>query len=305
MKTEKKMDMYQFAESIKERLEQQEQFEVGLKSVLKNNGVKRCGLTLRSGENNLASTIYIEPFFEAYKNGADMDEIIGKILETSGDIPGEEVDMSFFQNFSTVRDRLCMKLVNKERNAELLPDIPHRPFLDMAIVYYVVHYNPKIGSGTIQVHNSNMEMWGVTEEDLWEVASIITPLQRPGRIESMKNIMAELFAGHENCDSECCNSMAEIPARVSVITNTDRVYGAAAILYNKVLEQAADRADSDLFILPSSLHEVLAIPAIEEYDIACLKAMVMDINRNVLQTEDVLSDNVYIYRREQDRLEVV
>lgn len=305
MKTEKKMDMYQFAESIKERLEQQEQFEVGLKSVLKNNGVKRCGLTLRSAENNLASTIYIEPFFETYKNGADMDEIIGELLETSGNIPGEEVDMSFFQNFSTVRNRLCMKLVNKERNAELLSKVPHREFLDMAVIYYVDFNNPRIGAGSILIYNSHMEMWGVTEEDLWEVASINTPIQKPGRIESMKNIMAELFAGLENCDSECCNSRAEIPARMLVITNTDRVYGAAVILYNKMLKQAADRADSDLFILPSSLHEVLAIPVIEEYDVAELKAMVVDVNRNVLQPEDVLSDNVYIYRREQDRLEVV
>lgn len=304
MKTEKKMDMYQFAEGIKERLEQRGQLEVDLKQVLKNNGVMRCGLTLYSGENNLAPTIYIEPYFEAYKNGVDMKEIVKKILEAYGSAPGQGVDMSFFRNFSTVKIRLCMKLVNRERNAELLSEVPHRGFLDMSVVYYVDYYNPRIGAGTIQVYNTHMEMWDVTEEDLWEVACINTPIQKPGRIESMRDILTETFARQENGDSECRSCVVKSPMPMLVITNTDRVNGAAVVLYRGMLKQAAEEIGSDLFILPSSLHEVLAIPVIGEYDVAELKAMVMDVNRNVLQQEDVLADNVYIYLRERDRLEI-
>lgn len=49
---------------------------------------------------------------------------------------------------------------------------------------------------------------------------------------------------------------------------------------------------------------LIAVPVTEEREIAELKEMVMEVNRNVLQPEEVLSDNVYIYRREQDRLEI-
>lgn len=304
MKTKKKMDMEQFAESIKGKLEQQGRFDVELKHVLKNNGVMRCGLMLHRDGNNMVPTIYLEPFFEAYRDGADMEEIARKIQEGYESAPGKEVDMSFFQEFSTVKDRLCMKLVNRETNPELLSEIPYREFLDMAVAYYVDYYNPGIGAGTIQVYNSHMEMWGVTEEDLWEAACINTPERKPGRIESMEDILTELLAGQRNGDNERSRSMTKSPVPMLVITNAERVYGAAVILYSRMLKQAADKIGRDLFILPSSLNEVIAIPVSEGKEVAELKGMVIEVNRNVLQPEDVLSDNVYIYRREQDRLEI-
>lgn len=306
METEKKMDMEQFAENIKQRLEQQGRFEkVSLQNVLKNNGVMRCGLLLHSGGNNLVPTIYLEPFFEAYGDGADMEEIVKKILEVYESAPCEGVDISFFREFSVVKDRLCMKLVNRETNAELLSRIPYRGFLDMAVVYYVDYYDSGVGTGAIQVNNSHMEAWGVTEEELWKTASVNTPKRKPGRIESLGDMLAEMFAEQGDGDSECRSCcMGESPVPMLVITNTQRVYGAAVILYSTMLKQAADKTGSDLFILPSSLNEVIAIPVIERGEVAELKEMVRVVNQNELLPEEVLSDNVYIYRREQDRLEV-
>lgn len=304
METGKKMDMEQFAEDIKERLEQQGWLEVELKHVLKNNGVTRCGLIIHSGGNNLAPTIYMESFFMAYRDGADMQEIIGKIMEAYEGAPGAEVDMSFFRDFSTVRDRLYIKLVNREANTELLANLPYREFLDLAVVYYIDYDNPRTGAGTIQIHNSHMEMWGVTEEDLWETASKNTPERKPGRIECMGDILKELSAEQGNDEGESRSSKGNSPVPMLVITNAERAYGAAVVMYSGMLKQAADKTESDLFILPSSLHETIAIPVTEERGVAELKEMVMEVNRKVLQPEEVLSDNVYIYRREQDRLEI-
>lgn len=303
METEKKMDMEQFAKKIKEMLEQQGQYEVELKQVLKNNGVIRCGLMLRSGEDNLAPKIYIEPFFEAYKDGVDMEEIVEKILEVYESAPSQGVDMSFFQNFATVRDRLCMKLVNREANVELLSAVPHRGFLNMAVIYYVDYYNPRIGAGTIQVYNTHMEMWDVTEEDLWEVACINTPIQKPGRIESMRDILAETFARQENGDSECRSCTVKSPMPMLVITNSDRVNGAAVVLYRGMLKQAAEKVGSDLFILPSSLHEVIAVPVMDEKEATGLREIVMEVNKQ-LRAEEILSDQIYVYKRAQDMLEI-
>lgn len=306
MKMEKNMDMEQFAESIRARIELQGQFEkVSLQNVLKNNGIVRRGLLLCSNRKNMVPTIYLEPFFEAYEKGEDMEKIIGKILEAYESAPCEEMDTSFLREFSTVKDRLCLKLVNRDANAELLERVPYRTFLDMAVIYYVDYYAPQVGGGTIQVYNSHMEMWGVAEENLWEAASINTPERKPGKIEKIEDALADIFEEHDNGDNECpgsCTGMSSVT--MLVITNTARLYGAAAVLYSGVLKRAADKADSDLFILPSSLHEVIAVPVTEEKEAAKLKEMVMEVNRTQLHPEEVLSDNVYIYRREQDRLEI-
>lgn len=302
--TEQKMSMEQFAESTRERLEQQGQFEkVSLQKVLKNNGVTRWGLLLYSAGSNIAPTIYLEPFYEAYEHGADMEELIEKICKYGG-APCKSADMPFLLKFSKAKDKVCMKLINREANGGLLEKVPYREFLDLAVVYYIDYNNPQIGAGTIQIYNSHMEMWGVTEEDLWEAASSNTPERKPGRVESMEDILAEMFAEQGNRDRECSCCRGKGPLLMLVITNKERLYGATVVLYSGMLKQAADQADSDLFILPSSLHEVIAVPVAEGTGAVELRKMVMEVNRTQLQPEDVLSNNVYIYRKEQDRLEI-
>ena len=103
-------------------------------------------------------------------------------------------------------------------------------------------------------------------------------------------------------DNACC--MGELSVPMLVITNKQRLFGAVVILYDGMLKRAADKFCSDLFILPGALHEVLAVPMIEGRDAAKLKEMVKEVNRKELRPEDVLSYHVYIFRREQDRLEI-
>lgn len=306
METRKKMDMEQFAESIRERLEQLGQFEkVSLRNISKNNGIMRCGLPLHNGGKNLGATIYLESFFEAYDNGADMEEITGEILKLYESSSCEEIDMSFFQERSMVKDRLCFKLVNREANAELLAKVPYREFLDLAVVYYVDFHDPQIGTGIIQIDNFHMKKWGVTEDDLWEAARINTPERKKEKIAGMDTLLAELFLEEKIDDSDCYDScMREAYAPMLVITNTEKQYGAAVVLYDGALKHAADKMNSDLFVLPSSLHEVIAVPVTGGKNAAEFKEMVMTVNRTILPPEEMLSDNVYIYRRGQNRLEM-
>lgn len=304
METGKKMDMEQFAESIKERLEQQGKYEVELKQVLKNNGVMRCGLMLRSDGDNMVPTVYLEPLFEAYEDGVDMEEIARKILESCESTPRGSVDLSFFRKFADVKEKLCVKLVSRETNEELLRKIPYRELLNLAVVYYVDCDIPAVGAGTIQVYNTHMEMWGVTEEELWEAAIVNTPRRKPGRIASMKDILAEAFVGYGEKDGECgCSDIGKSPVPMLVITNTDRVNGAAVVLYRGMLKQAAEEIGRDLFILPSSLHEVIAVPVMDEKEATGLREIVMEVNKQ-LPAEEILSDQVYVYRRAQDMLEI-
>lgn len=305
METGKMMDMDGFAEEIRERLEWRGwPGKVGLQDVLKNNGIVRRGLLLYGAGDSLVPAIYLEPFFEAYRRGADMEGIVGKILDAYGRDSCRGADMSFFRSFPAVRDRVCMRLVNRAANAGFLAEVPHREFLDMAVTYYVDYDGPQTGAGTIQIHNSHMEMWGVTEDGLWEAACMNTPERKPGRVAGIWDVLAEISAepGSDGWDFSRC--MEGYPVPVLVITNREKSYGAAAVLYSGMLKQAADKAGSDLYILPSSLHEVMALPVNGEWEADGLRKMVMDVNREQLSPEEVLSDSVYIYRRELDRLEI-
>lgn len=90
-----------------------------------------------------------------------------------------------------------------------------------------------------------------------------------------------------------------------VLTNDAAHNGAACVLYPDKLKDLADEFGSDLLILPSSIHEVLIIADSEnftEHDYHVFCNTIKNVNRESIQPEDFLSDNMYLYRRETDNL---
>lgn len=304
------MELKEFTRNICSEVERElgEDYRVEVREIMKNNGVMLQGLIITpemDGVQNVVPTIYLNDLFKAYKAGMDFTAVINKLLTAYREnTPKECIDMEFFRSFEKVRSRICFRLIGRAKNEELLEDVPHKDFLDLAVCFYYAYQGEPLGEGTILIHNSHMEMWGITVDDLWEAASINTPELKHGRIENMEDILKEALAGQYSSDGECSCYMERSHVPMLVITNAERVYGAAVVMYSGMLKQVADKSSSDMFILPSSLHEVIAIPVSEKREAAELKEMVMEVNRKVLRPEEVLSDNVYIYRREQDRLEI-
>ena len=83
-----------------------------------------------------------------------------------------------------------------------------------------------------------------------------------------------------------------------VLTTEGKTWGAISMLNNKALSELANLLESDLFILPSSVHEVIIVPADNEESAETLQAMVADINRTHVDPEEVLSDHIYRYLRD-------
>lgn len=305
METEK-MDMEQFAENIREKIEQQGQFEkVSLQNILKNNGVMRCGLLLHSSENNLIPTIYLESFYEKFKNGVSVEEIIREILEIYREEAGDTVNLSFFREFENVKDRICMRLINREKNCELLKDIPYIEFLDLAVCFYYAYNDTVLGPGSILIHNSHMGMWNCSRKMLFELAKVNTLRIFPARLLTMEEVLGEIIAecpGRET--KERLKSQPNGGVDMCIISNNRRIYGAVSLIYLKWLDMAADRFGGDFYILPSSVHETIAVPMNGDKGVEGLRAIVKDVNDNQMEREDILSYNVYIYHRDKRSIEI-
>ena len=89
-----------------------------------------------------------------------------------------------------------------------------------------------------------------------------------------------------------------------VLSNKDKVFGASVMIYTKYLKSLADFVRNDLYVLPSSIHELIAIPAAEHIDTRDLLAMVREVNETEVSDADYLNDNVYVYRRATDTIEI-
>lgn len=307
--TIKTMDV--FAQVVKEAVEASlgDGHEVTIREVLKNNDTRLIGLAIRAEGSDIAPTIYLEGSFERYKDGdASVPVIVSEIISLyEGNKNAMSFDPSLVTDFSVSRDRICYKLINADRNKELLSDAPHVIVCDdLAVIFYILVSNDEKGSATVTVRNNMSDLWGVDADELFKIALINTQYIFRGCVRGIRSVLMELLS--DRMDEENAKEFydmyvsSEDDIQMYVCTNTSKINGAGVLLYTDLLKDFADRTGCDFYILPSSIHETLLIPATDQMDIEVLRSMVREVNEAELTPEEVLSDNVYVYRRADDKV---
>ena len=97
----------------------------------------------------------------------------------------------------------------------------------------------------------------------------------------------------------------DLPNPMFVLSNSRRMYGSSVILYDGVIKSSVDMLGDDLIIIPSSIHEILLIPASNCGSVESMKEAVLYTNRTVLDADDVLSDSIYYYSRKRDAFRIL
>lgn len=186
---------------------------------------------------------------------------------------------------------LFVKLVNTERNESLVEQSISKEFLDLSAVVRVVLKMDKEGMASMALSKGDAEILGMTEEEIYAVALANTlrlfppKLMNLGRYVEM-SIGAELPLGGDEVTTY-------------ILTNQKEVDGAVYFMSPEVVGAIAEALEDDLYILPSSVNEVLLVRASELEDgVDKLKEMVRDANETVVAEKDILSYNVYHYDKE-------
>lgn len=305
---------------LKERLG--EDYTVFAHNVKKNNGIELTGIVISRTGCNTSPTFYID---DIYHKDITEEEIKGEAKRIYDQFQRAEVkedlDFSDFLDYQKVKERVVVKLINAEKNKELLMEIPHKLFYDLAlVVYYPVQEVPFEGKAAILVYHTHREQWGVDEEELLEEAVKNTPRLFPGKIESMARVMRQILSselGKSFSEEELGklgiseeewadilmlptpqNGKRSIP--MYVLSNRQKLYGAVCMLYPDLLKNFTDKIGQDCYILPSSIHEVILVPADAVSGGEELREIVTDINRTQVAEEEVLADSVYFYNRITD-----
>ncbi|MCM1561263.1 MAG: DUF5688 family protein [Butyrivibrio sp.] len=281
-------------------------FAVQIGHVKQNNDAALTGIAAVMEGSNINPRIFLNGLYEEYKNGhAKLDEIADEIhgLFAEHYENRMEFDADAFSDWETVKPSIRAKLVNAGQNKERLKDIPHRTFLDLAVVYYVKSDDFwKKGKGSIPVNAHHMEIWEQEEENLYETA--VANMRSDGEpyFENFENIVRRLAM-------ECIGMEGKLEQHPDVgmyiLTNRCRQFGAAAILNKSVLRNIAEQIGDNFVVLPSSLHEVVVLKADKRAGYERLADMVKEVNATQLRAEERLSDHVYVYCRNEEALKIV
>ena len=185
-----------------------------------------------------------------------------------------------------------MKLINAEKNKQLLKQVPHILVYDLAIVFLCSVSDFMHEYATILVYNQHLELWNVTAADLYETALSNSPRVLESRLDNLHDVFAYIT-------DESLPFLEEL--NISILTNHLKIHGATCILYPNILEEIATLYEDDVIIIPSSIHEVLVFPKENlpnGYTLENLNAMIQDVNETQLTDDEILSDHIYWYHRD-------
>lgn len=198
--------------------------------------------------------------------------------------------------FDLIRTKIYPRIVRKSGNEDFLNNKVYEEVADLAVLYFVSVKLANRDSGIITIPKPLFDSWNIDIQTLHDTA--------------FRNLEKDhLFICPISDLLPMMGEMGEIPDPVDmyVVSNSTKNYGAACMLSSKVMEELKEKLGS-FYIIPSSIHEFIAIPTVrdqENVDVSEIVEMIRDVNASSVPDEDILSDSLYGYDFENHTLYIV
>lgn len=302
----------EFMGMVKEAMQKhfEDDYTVMLDIVAKNNGQYRTGLVIKDKGINISPTIYLDSYYEEFRNGACLLELFGKIIRVYEEHRMcVDFDVNSLCSFEMVRERICFKVVNAGLNAQFLESVPHVLLHDLAVVFYVAVSMDVMGLASVSVNNRLAELWEMDADQLFCCAEANTQRLFPADVTDLLKFLSGKITGASGEEEpEVLEELfgcdrGYMPMYIA--TNREKTNGAAVMLYEGFLKGLAEKLDTDFYILPSSVHEILLVPVSADVKPEVLKDTVSFVNSQEVVPEEKLSDNIYYYNRLTDHVEMM
>lgn len=276
--------------------------DIRLQVVTKNNDMHLTGLTITAGGSNVSPTIYLESFFDAYEKGEDINTILKKIADTRVSHEFKDrFDVEEITDFERCKSSIIPRLIGKAWNKSLLEERPHKDIADLSVTYCIMLGECQEGSMSVPITNQLMNTWNISVNELHDIALGNMEKITPAEFTSMSNMIGNMLlddlprdmTDEEREEALSAFSMGE--DAMYVLTNRQKLNGAVQVLNRDVMDRIIDKIGRDFYILPSSIHEVLIVPAAPDMEVSMLRGMVQEVNQTQVSPEERLSDNVYVY----------
>lgn len=296
--------MKNFMEMVKETiLDMREDITtVDITSIQKNNGVSKEAWILRAKEETIAPTIYAEYYFDKYMEGGlsieDVAEAVLRFYDKNKieDIPTDNFH-EWISKFDSVKGCIYPRIINHKSNKELLKDVPHSKFLDLAVIYVINFPTGSENLASAVIHNAHREYWGVTTSQIRnEAYKNLDKKEEEFRFTSLNEFLAGMMIPFFDSmtEEEKKAKIEDLPdSPLRIITNKEKSYGANVLLSDNFLEKV--RAEiGDYYILPSSVHEIMVMPVGDE-TVEELNGLIEEVNATQVDDTEVLSSHAYLY----------
>lgn len=279
-------------EHFKDNLDASFDCSIKLEKVARNNGRLLDVLSVTSPKQGAYPMIYVKEYYEMLCEGVSIDKIMNMINQSfkknHNKIPQTGYVMGELED---IKHKIYYRVINYKMNQTLLQDSPYTKILDLAFTYRIVMYTGGIGIASYAIKNEDLSRWNISLEELHEIALQNTSKLFPVEISAI----------------EACMGLDEkhFHAGLYVMSNEDHINGATCGFYEGELQKFADKLESDLYMIPSSIHEWLLLATTTSITTSHMYEMVREGNSTVTNEGDILSYSVYHYSRETREITIV
>lgn len=270
---------------------------------LPRTNVEYYGISIER-DKDVEITYTVTPLFE---NKICVMEAVCIVLESYMNIELEEAKhIDWIKDFDNIKDRLYFRVVNKSANSHYMEKYVCNSVLDLLKVYCIMA-KVKGGIHCIEIKKEFLEAWGMTEEAIVKLAE-----------SNSKKLLPCAIVNYTDCknmvkkqDTRCLPTELIYGREYEVgkdnrwiLTNKYMFEGATSMFYDNVLGDFAKVYESDIVIVPTSVHEVVIVPRCDISDINEIRELQKDNKANT-PVEQFLTDNLYIYKRETGQIEIL
>lgn len=296
------MDYNEFKEMLINKIQgkMQRKAKIHIETIEVINDVKKEAIVFAGNDKAiLFQRIYLDNLYEMYMSGIGLDICADTAIATYRETPDLKIE-KILKSWKEVKTKLDPVVMNKEWNKEILKNIPYKEKLDLAICCRVILKQNDGKFFSVTVRKNMIDQWGITEEEFWEAVRDCFQ-KNDYSITSINDLLRDQYYEQDGKD---LMDNPEMQTQLYVMTNAYHNWGAAGFFRADLLKEFSEELKMDLYVLPSSIHEIILMPADGNADKNYLKKMVETINEGCVERKEWLSNQVYYYSREKEKVEI-
>lgn len=253
-------------------------------------------------------SVHVEELYVAYQDGVKLNIIVNNI---SNDVLHAKNNNMYYDktielmDYDTAKSRLFVRLINYDKNANILRNVVYKTFGDIAFTVYAIVDENEYGIVSTKILKFMVKKWDKNEDDIFNEAIKNTYYLTPPRIYKWEGVLCdESYAGDSFMnDEDVCDLDKSFNG--NILSTTRKTNGAVAVFLPGVAERIAELLDSDFYMVFTSIHEVMIHSIGSGVDPKDLKLVLQDILRKVTPSSNYLTEKIYKYNRRTHKFECV
>lgn len=285
----------QFYEDFYEEMKKQVK-AIGTVMVEKENYENHFPSSISLCLDDLDSNIllHLNDFYYKYENGVSVKKIVDLVM----DVITNSCSTLFATDLDEIKrneaiEHLHTAIINYKRNKDWLEFVPHKRIEDLAVfIKWDFH-----DQYSVIINNHLLCHLKITWQEALKAAkeNTLSKMMFKDINEVIKDSLGENWK----------EDIGDFDNPLFVLTTDNQADGASLIADEKALRKIYGELKSDYYILPSSIHEVIIVPAIiPNIDPKKLANIVYNVNRNIVHSKIWLSNNIYTFDGEKMTLVV-